>query len=81
VYLFQISSPPKQKAPLAPEDEELLHDDEPFTPLKKDGIKRKERPSDQGVSWLVKTQYVSPLSNEGTRQVIPFCSVVYWKTR
>lgn len=59
---------PKQKAPLSPEDEELLHGDVPLTPLKKDGIRRKERPSDQGVSWLVKTQYISSLSNEGTRQ-------------
>ena len=67
--VLSISSPPKERPPLAPEDEELLRDDEPLTPLKKDGIRRKERPSDQGVSWLVKTQYISPLSNDGTKQV------------
>ncbi|KAL9247366.1 hypothetical protein vseg_020807 [Gypsophila vaccaria] len=65
---LSIYNPPKERRPLAPEDEELLRDDEAVTPLKKDGIKRKERPSDHGLSWLVKTQYISPLSNEGTKQ-------------
>ena len=69
--LLLYFSPPVERFPLAPEDEELLRDDEAATPLKRDGIKRKERPSDQGVSWLVKTQYISPLSNDGTKQVIP----------
>lgn len=67
--LLLISSPPKERYPLAPQDEELLRDDDPVTPLKRDGIKRKDRPSDQGVSWLVKTQYISPLTNDGTKQV------------
>ncbi|XP_074312500.1 protein PAF1 homolog [Silene latifolia] len=65
---LSVYNPPREKRPLAPEDEELLRDDEAVTPLKKDGIRRKERPSDHGVSWLVKTQYISPLSNEGTKQ-------------
>ncbi|KNA10638.1 hypothetical protein SOVF_142490 [Spinacia oleracea] len=65
---LSVYNPPKERYPLAPEDEELLRDDEQVTPLKKDGIKRKERPSDQGLSWLVKTQYISPLSNDGTKQ-------------
>lgn len=65
---LSVYNPPNERPPLAPEDEELLRDDEPLTPLKKDGIRRKERPSDQGVSWLVKTQYISPLSNDGTKQ-------------
>lgn len=65
---LSVYNPPKERFPLAPEDEELLRDDEAVTPLKRDGIKRKERPSDQGVSWLVKTQYISPLSNDGTKQ-------------
>lgn len=61
-------NPPKERPSLAPEDEELLRDDETLTPLKKDGIRIKERPSDQGLSWLVKTQYISPLSNDGAKQ-------------
>ncbi|XP_057527318.1 protein PAF1 homolog [Amaranthus tricolor] len=65
---LSVYNPPVERFPLAPEDEELLRDDEAATPLKRDGIKRKERPSDQGVSWLVKTQYISPLSNDGTKQ-------------
>ncbi|GMH23366.1 hypothetical protein Nepgr_025209 [Nepenthes gracilis] len=65
---LSVFNPPKERQPLSPEDEELLHDDEPVTLLKKDGIRRKDRPSDHGVSWLVKTQYISPLSNESTKQ-------------
>ncbi|KAK2971129.1 hypothetical protein RJ640_008553 [Escallonia rubra] len=57
-----------EKLHLDPEDEELLRDDDPVTPIKKDGFKRKERPIDQGFSWLVKTQYISPLSMEATKQ-------------
>ncbi|KAK1360208.1 RNA polymerase II associated factor Paf1 [Heracleum sosnowskyi] len=53
---------------LDPEDELLLRDDDPVTPIKKVGIKRKDRPTDQGVSWLVKTQYISPLSMDSTKQ-------------
>ncbi|KAM3245993.1 Protein PAF1 -like protein [Capsicum baccatum] len=66
---LSVYNPPKGvKIPLAPEDEELLRDDEPITPIKKDGIKKKERPTDKGVSWLVKTQYISPLSTESAKQ-------------
>ncbi|CAN1168347.1 Protein PAF1 homolog [Linum perenne] len=62
------TSPPSVRAPLDLEDEELLQDDEALTPVKKDGIKRKERPTDKGVSWLVKTQYVSGYSMETNKQ-------------
>ena len=65
-----FSSPPAVRTALAPEDEELLRDDEAVTPIKKDGIRKKERPTDKGVAWLVKTQYISPLSMESTRQVL-----------
>ncbi|XVF86704.1 hypothetical protein PTKIN_Ptkin18bG0063400 [Pterospermum kingtungense] len=65
---LSVYNPPSVRPPLAPEDEELLHDDEAVTPIKKDGIRRKERPTDKGVSWLVKTQYISPLSMESTKQ-------------
>ncbi|KAM1412513.1 hypothetical protein ACFXTO_025232 [Malus domestica] len=60
--------PPSVRLPLALEDEELLRDDVAVTPVKKDGIRRKERPTDKGVAWLVKTQYISPLSMESARQ-------------
>ncbi|PON54355.1 RNA polymerase II associated factor Paf [Parasponia andersonii] len=65
---LSVYNPPSVRPPLDPEDEELLRDDEAVTPVKKDGIKRKERPTDKGVAWLVKTQYISPLSMESTRQ-------------
>ncbi|KAG7590908.1 RNA polymerase II associated factor Paf1 [Arabidopsis suecica] len=65
---LSVYNPPKFKAPLAPEDEELLRDDDAITPIKKDGIRRKERPTDKGVSWLVKTQYISSINNESARQ-------------
>ncbi|KAK9273417.1 hypothetical protein L1049_018227 [Liquidambar formosana] len=65
---LSVYNPPSEIPPLAPEDEELLRDDEEVTPVKKDGIRRKERPTDKGVSWLVKTQYISPLSNEAAKQ-------------
>lgn len=70
-----VISPPSVRPPLDPEDEELLRDDEVVTPVKKDGIKRKERPTDKGVSWLVKTQYISPLSTESARQVLDKFSI------
>ncbi|XP_034201614.1 protein PAF1 homolog isoform X2 [Prunus dulcis] len=60
--------PPSVRPPLALEDEELLRDDVAATPVKKNGIKRKERPTDKGVAWLVKTQYISPLSMDSARQ-------------
>jgi RNA polymerase II-associated factor 1 len=49
-----------------------LHDDVAVTPVKNNGIRRKERPTDKGVAWLVKTQYISPLSTESTKQVIEY---------
>lgn len=69
--MHMFTSPPSVRMPLAPEDEELLRDDVLKTPVKKDGgIKRKERPTDKGVAWLVKTQYISPLSIESAKQVL-----------
>ncbi|KAL5717300.1 Protein PAF1 [Ranunculus cassubicifolius] len=59
---LSVYNPPSIKPPLAPEDEELLRDDELTTPVKQNGIKKKDRPEDKGFSWLVKTQYISPLS-------------------
>jgi len=64
-----LTSPKGDRLLLDPEDEELLREDVALTPVKKDGLKRKERPTDQGFSWLVKTQYISPLSTEETKQV------------
>lgn len=66
---LSVYNPPKgERLHLDPDDEELLRDDEPVTPIKKDGLKRKDRPTDKGMSWLVKTQYISPLSTEATKQ-------------
>ncbi|EEF46384.1 protein PAF1 homolog [Ricinus communis] len=60
--------PASERPPLDPEDEELLRDDEAVTPVKREGLKIKERPTDKGVSWLVKTQYISSLSTDSTKQ-------------
>ncbi|WCJ40870.1 hydroxyproline-rich glycoprotein family protein [Euphorbia peplus] len=67
---LSVYNPPKVKVPLAPEDEELLRDDDEasVTPVKREGIRKKDRPTDKGVSWLVKTQYISPLNTESTKQ-------------
>ncbi|XP_043710933.1 protein PAF1 homolog [Telopea speciosissima] len=65
---ISIYNPPSIRPPLDPEDEKLLRDDESVTPVKQDGIRRKERPTDKGVSWLVKTQYISPLSTDAAKQ-------------
>lgn len=64
---ISVYNAPKIRPPLAPEDEELLRDTECVTPVKQDGIRRKERPTDKGVSWLVKTQYISPLSMDAAK--------------
>lgn len=67
---LSVYNPPSGvKQTLAPEDEELLRsdDEESVTPVKRDGIKRKDRPTDKGVSWLVKTQYISPLSMDSAK--------------
>ena len=69
-------SPPAVQLPMAPEDEELLRDDEVLTPVKPEGIRKKERPTDKGMSWLVKTQYISPLSTDAAKMVTPTDSSV-----
>ncbi|XP_050235076.1 protein PAF1 homolog [Mercurialis annua] len=67
---LSVYNPLKGRPPpiLDPEDEELLRDDEAVTPVKRDGLKIKGRPTDKGVAWLVKTQYISSLSTETTKQ-------------
>ncbi|KAF5726857.1 hypothetical protein HS088_TW22G00541 [Tripterygium wilfordii] len=65
---LRVYNRPSVRPPLAAEDEELLCDDESVTPVKKEGIRKKERPTDEGVSWLVKTQYISSFSAESTKQ-------------
>jgi len=64
---MSVYNPPAVQPPIAPEDEELLRDDEVLTPIKQEGIRKKERPTDKGVSWLVKTQYISPLSTDAAK--------------
>ncbi|GLJ15804.1 hypothetical protein SUGI_0260570 [Cryptomeria japonica] len=63
---INVYNPTSEKQPIALEDEELLRDDEMTTPNRQDGIRRKERPTDKGVGWLVKTQYISPISLDVT---------------
>nr|XP_010941164.2 LOW QUALITY PROTEIN: protein PAF1 homolog [Elaeis guineensis] len=64
---ISVYNPPGVRPPLASEDQELLRDDGVATPIKQEGIKKKDRPTDKGVSWLVKTQYISPLSTDSTK--------------
>ncbi|KVI05927.1 RNA polymerase II-associated, Paf1 [Cynara cardunculus var. scolymus] len=66
--LSVYNAPKDEMFHVAPEDDKLLQEDVSVTPIKKDGLKRKERPTDKGMSWLVKTQYISPLSTDATRQ-------------
>ncbi|KAK1327196.1 hypothetical protein QJS10_CPA01g00522 [Acorus calamus] len=67
---LSVYNVPKVCPPLDPEDEALLQDSELTTPVKHEGIKRKERPDGKGVSWLVKTQYISPLSTDSAKMSI-----------
>ncbi|KAJ6851170.1 putative protein PAF1-like protein [Iris pallida] len=64
---ISVYNTPDVRPPLALEDEELLRDTEVVTPVKHEGIRIKERPTDKGVSWLVKTQYISPLSMDAAK--------------
>ncbi|MCL7040056.1 hypothetical protein MKW94_013033 [Papaver nudicaule] len=64
---ISVYNPPDTKQTLAPEDKELLRDAELATPAKQEGIKRKDRPTDKGLSWLVKTEYISPISMEAAK--------------
>lgn len=66
--LSVYNAPKNEILRVAPEDEKLLQEDVSLTPIKKDGLKRKDRPTDKGMSWLVKTQYISPLTTDATRQ-------------
>ena len=52
-----------------PEDEELLRDDEKLPSARTEIIRKKDRPTDKGVAWLVKTQYISPISLDPAKQV------------
>ncbi|KAK4482010.1 hypothetical protein RD792_012926 [Penstemon davidsonii] len=74
---MSVYNPPKgERIPLDPEDEELLRDDddhdadEPITPIQTNGIKKKERPNEQGFSWLVKTEYISPISTNSAKKTM-----------
>jgi hypothetical protein len=69
LLIFQLCSPPAECPSLSKEDEELLREDEVVTPVKPEGIRRKDRPTDKGMSWLVKTQYISSLSTESAKMV------------
>lgn len=55
--------------PLDPEDAALLLDDEVKVKKEASGIRKKDRPTDKGVAWLVKTQYVSPINLDPAKQV------------
>lgn len=69
------NSAPKVRPPMDPEDEELLRDDEKLPSVKTENIRRKDRPTDKGVAWLVKTQYISPINLDPAKQVLFLCTV------
>lgn len=52
-----------------PADAERLLDDEALKKKEPESIRKKERPTDKGVAWLVNTQYISPFSLESAKQV------------
>ncbi|KAI4386991.1 hypothetical protein MLD38_004860 [Melastoma candidum] len=68
VYKYYLDAAPFYQTTPCSCEELLLRDDESVTPVKKDGIRRKERPTDKSVSWLVKTQYISPVSLDSAKQ-------------
>lgn len=65
---ISVYNPPKVRPPIDPEDEELLLDDEKMPSAKIESIRKKARPTDKGVAWLVKTQYISPISLDPAKQ-------------
>lgn len=67
---ISVYNPPKVKPPMDPEDEELLRDDEKLPSAKIENIRRKDRPTDKGVAWLVKTQYISPINLDPAKQAL-----------
>jgi hypothetical protein len=44
-------------------------DDEVVVKKESQSIRKKDRPTDKGVAWLVKTQYVSPINLDPAKQV------------
>lgn len=70
--LLDISNYKKIDAsvPLDPEDAALLLDDEVKVKKDSSGIRKKDRPTDKGVAWLVKTQYVSPINLDPAKQAM-----------
>lgn len=68
-FSFVTCSPPDVHQPLAPEDEELLRDTEVATPIKQEGLRKKDRPADEDLNWLVKTQYISSVSADAAKTV------------
>lgn len=70
--LLDISNYKKIDAsvPLDPEDAALLLDDEVQVKKAASGIRKKDRPTDKGVAWLVKTQYVSPINLDPAKQAM-----------
>lgn len=67
---ISIYNAPKVRPPMDPEDEELLRDDEKLPSVKTENIRRKDRPTDKGVAWLVKTQYISPINLDPAKQAL-----------
>ncbi|KAH7425360.1 hypothetical protein KP509_11G050600 [Ceratopteris richardii] len=67
---ISIYNAPKVRPPMDPEDEELLRDDEKLPSLKSGTIRKKDRPTDKGVAWLVKTQYISPINLDPAKQAL-----------
>ncbi|MCO5574985.1 hypothetical protein L7F22_028782 [Adiantum nelumboides] len=67
---ISIYNAPKVRLPMDPEDEELLRDDEKLPSARAYTIRRKDRPTDKGVAWLVKTQYISPINLDPAKQAL-----------
>jgi hypothetical protein len=63
-----ICRQPVGKVSMDPADAECLLDDEALKKKEPESIRKKERPTDKGVAWLVKTQCISPFSLESAKQ-------------
>ncbi|KAJ7567426.1 hypothetical protein O6H91_02G146400 [Diphasiastrum complanatum] len=65
---LSVYNAPQVKQALEPADLELLVDDEVVVKEKTDNIRKKDRPTDKGVAWLVKTTYISPINLDPAKQ-------------
>ncbi|GAQ85316.1 Paf1 domain containing protein [Klebsormidium nitens] len=61
--------PADQRPPMDPEDRALLQDDVKTKLASTSVIKKKDRPAEEGMKWLVRTSYISNIDQETTKNL------------